>query len=1411
MKNKTRWDALSMRDRASLIKLYSQAGIKKLDDMRAHYNKFGEGGDTESEDYNTKLEKYRKIQSDYENAVIARDNANNAFWDFSRHYKGDRVYWYWTDKGKRLRKEKEDADLRFWDAKNELDAARNKIGNATLDEFTGTAYDPMYFWDFVARDRDKARKYYVEHGIRQSEKAQDVIDFFNSYGSSEGFNRIRENQKNWWLKRHPYRKIWQFGPKTALNATNWLQDRMAGLNNGTADGIYDLDTYTETSVMRSGNGHGAITVGTIDGPEWPYLFALPHEIAHITNLAGFATPSGSVQAEALEQNTNTQEGHDSRPSEKHSDIEALRYMLFKEGIYDSRGNEDATAEDIKKLREKYPKLRPLIQMDDEKAAWMINHVADADKKIDMSNIAATGGSLRRFADGGDTDDEYYDFLPASVATAKLPSINTAAGKRIAKNISERVASGKTSLSEVPDRYKSYVEGEVNGAMPVRNAINTTGVKTALSTLAVPAGVIAGVELGAASPELWTGIKDTAPYWGKAGIRMLKDLPAFEFVDRLPTVFGGKRMTELGGDATQAAYEAITGNHNLSNMSRALVRLPGEFMVGAVPGVAGDMLMRTGSSAVLRSLNNRGFQMANSLKSATAKMPVASTADANAYEIADLGGGYMLKSLMRGNPLEKQISKNGTINVNNVRALINKGSKVEQAVVDKVLASEEFAGKKAVDYNQLRKAVQDELVTYDRTPDIRFQDYGGESLNWGGSDENIKEWALSKNYYKPLREKMPYERDWEWPSEFIDTRTGKTYTTRDLEPLYKKEHGVTLNTFTFSSSRIPNGSGKHYDMNTLGHSRTYTIADEPDVLHVMESQSDWGQSAIKIDKNNDIEYLRRLLSDKKGGFERNKQFFSPAIKNQYFSDIQELEDHISRLEKIGDAKEQASYLHDNYTSRQIQENLRYAAEKGQTKMRYPTRETAAKIEGYSKSRSQTLQDNPELEKEYKNLLKKLNDEQQRIVKEYAPKDYIDESGRDVDYGDIGATEEWIQERLAQERASETFDKSTAGKEMRKKLVEAREKYNPDKWLEENVKEVYLPQHETILKKYDAFPKQYQKLFKGADVRTVTDPKGNTWYEVDVPKDYLNQEWAYANGGPLVNMFYTGGDKETIKHLAYKIGAYVHDGAGATPFGILKAVTSPQQNYDELKAYLWGPENAGFKPYTGTSTKPYLGNNIPTYNATINPNGQYVFPENMKGFIKEVANRNGNIYLNADLMPGSDKPRYDAANYPVNLFYSNNGNIAGNAADLYDFGLNYSTNYKTPKWQIKAMRKQGTPYAVRQDNLPFVFSNSPEAENTVTAFSYGEMGNKNESDEAIINAMSRLGNGTIEPASITFEYPERLENYASGGKIHIKPENRGKFTALKKRTGKTASWFKAHGTPAQKKMATFALNAAKWHKK
>ena len=72
---------------------------------------------------------------------------------------------------------------------------------------------------------------------------------------------------------------------------------------------------------------------------------------------------------------------------------------------------------------------------------------------------------------------------------------------------------------------------------------------------------------------------------------------------------------------------------------------------------------------------------------------------------------------------------------------------------------------------------------------------------------------------------------------------------------------------------------------------------------------------------------------------------------------------------------------------------------------------------------------------------------------------------------------------------------------------------------------------------------------------------------------------------------------------------------------------------------------------------------------------------------------------------------------------------------------------------------------------------------------------------------IGGAATAAASIPEYADGKLPRYANG-KIHIKPANRGKFTALKKRTGHSASWFKAHGTPSQKKMAIFALNAKKW---
>lgn len=62
--------------------------------------------------------------------------------------------------------------------------------------------------------------------------------------------------------------------------------------------------------------------------------------------------------------------------------------------------------------------------------------------------------------------------------------------------------------------------------------------------------------------------------------------------------------------------------------------------------------------------------------------------------------------------------------------------------------------------------------------------------------------------------------------------------------------------------------------------------------------------------------------------------------------------------------------------------------------------------------------------------------------------------------------------------------------------------------------------------------------------------------------------------------------------------------------------------------------------------------------------------------------------------------------------------------------------------------------------------------------------------------------------TKEYKQFYPRFILGGKIHIKPENRGKFTETMRRTGKSAEELSHSSNPLTRKRAIFALNARKW---
>lgn len=59
-------------------------------------------------------------------------------------------------------------------------------------------------------------------------------------------------------------------------------------------------------------------------------------------------------------------------------------------------------------------------------------------------------------------------------------------------------------------------------------------------------------------------------------------------------------------------------------------------------------------------------------------------------------------------------------------------------------------------------------------------------------------------------------------------------------------------------------------------------------------------------------------------------------------------------------------------------------------------------------------------------------------------------------------------------------------------------------------------------------------------------------------------------------------------------------------------------------------------------------------------------------------------------------------------------------------------------------------------------------------------------------------------------QEIFKFKKGG-IYIKPENRGKFNATKKKTGKTTEELTHSKNPITRKRAIFAQNAKRWSKK
>lgn len=375
-------------------------------------------------------------------------------------------------------------------------------------------------------------------------------------------------------------------------------------------------------------------------------------------------------------------------------------------------------------------------------------------------------------------------------------------------------------------------------------------------------------------------------------------------------------------------------------------------------------------------------------------------------------GLHLKSTMEGGPISKIVEpKTGLINTEQALAIIGKESDGAKKLELVMKALGDNYPKK-INYNDFRKKVQDVLIPLDKNIAEHSSDYG---LNRIGYD-----WRFS-GHEKPLENKS-----------------------------------IIL------SNKEKFGTGSPAHMNpkeTLGHAHYLIDKENPNIFTVTQLQSDAFQSTYgimpKASKSTNlleteaksIQRLEKIQDHNKSVLNKMKtQGVDEAGEPVSEYQIKQFENIVKEQEEFNNLKKahvenfsQKQLLDKNHQERYLQEIVDFASKKKDIdKIRIPTKETAAKVQNYTKTSGEKIRQN----------VKQLTKEEIENEIKDAPKEI-----------------------------RELYERAIRGEDF----------------------EMYRPDHQTVLKKYEENAKNVKKLF-GEEPKVVTDNKGNTWYEFDIPKKF-----------------------------------------------------------------------------------------------------------------------------------------------------------------------------------------------------------------------------------------------------------------------------------------------------------------------
>lgn len=392
-----------------------------------------------------------------------------------------------------------------------------------------------------------------------------------------------------------------------------------------------------------------------------------------------------------------------------------------------------------------------------------------------------------------------------------------------------------------------------------------------------------------------------------------------------------------------------------------------------------------------------------------------------------------------------VDEKGMMYVDDILKIIGK----ESGGADKVALIKQGLGEnipKKMDFNDFRKTVQDQLIPLERQFSEEHSNYGIDRLGYNDGTLVTKE---------------------------VD---GKIVHT--LEPSYIENQTLILG----NKNKFGKGSNAHGNPDeTLGHAHFLRDAETPDVLTVTQIQSDAFQGTHRImpkvfDKDAQLRSLskmERIAARQEELAKTAKQIDATTwqlsdgslVDKSVFENLGKGQSKMNAMKKAEiENFTQKSLLDKNHQERYIQELVDYAGKRGDiNKIRVPTSETAAKVQGYSPSEG-------------------IGNDLARFKREL----------------------EAAQKAIKNAPQNELIQRQ-ANIEHYKKQIEELSKIQH--------KPIYSPEHQTILKKYSEQPKTIKKLF-GEEPKVVTDSKGNTWYEFDIPENFKGTKGeikAFKQGG------------------------------------------------------------------------------------------------------------------------------------------------------------------------------------------------------------------------------------------------------------------------------------------------------------